>query len=90
MVSGAWLFSYLDERMVGFGVREGITLVDYGCGPDRYTVRFSKLVGEAGKVYAVNMQALALQHVKQMMGSLESKPRPFALFPQMRETGYYQ
>jgi ubiquinone/menaquinone biosynthesis C-methylase UbiE len=62
-----WLFPRLDKRIAGFGIREGMTVVDYGCGPGRYTVRFSKLVGEAGKVYAVDVQALALQYVKQKM-----------------------
>jgi ubiquinone/menaquinone biosynthesis C-methylase UbiE len=62
-----WLFPRLDKRIAGFGIREGITVVDYGCGPGRYTVRFSKLVGEAGRVYAVDVQALALQYVGQKM-----------------------
>lgn len=62
-----WLFPHLDQRIAGFGIREGATIVDYGCGPGRYTVRFSKLVGEKGKVYAVDVQALAFQYVKQKM-----------------------
>lgn len=67
MVLEDWLFPHLDKRIAGFDIREGMTVVDYGCGPGRYTVRFSKLVGEAGKVYAVDVQALALQYVGQKM-----------------------
>jgi len=62
-----WLFPGLDKRIEGFGIREGMTVVDYGCGPGRYTTRFSKLVGERGKVYAVDVQELALETVKRKM-----------------------
>jgi ubiquinone/menaquinone biosynthesis C-methylase UbiE len=68
-----WLFPRLDKRIAGFGIREGMTVVDYGCGPGRYTVRFSKLVGEAGKVYAVDVQALALKYMKQKMETQDLK-----------------
>ena len=26
-----WLFSHLDKRVAGSGIREGMTVVDYGC-----------------------------------------------------------
>jgi len=55
---------YIDQRMCSFGIREGITLVDYGCGPGRYTLRFSKLVGPSGKVFAVDIHPLAIEMVK--------------------------
>jgi ubiquinone/menaquinone biosynthesis C-methylase UbiE len=60
-----WLFPGLDQRIAGFGIREGMTVVDYGCGPGRYTTRSARLVGERGKVYAVDVQELALETVKQ-------------------------
>ena len=55
---------YIDRRVTTFGIREGMTVVDYGCGPGRYTTRFAKLVGERGKVYAVDIHELAIQAVK--------------------------
>ena len=67
MVLEDWLFPRLDKRIAGFGIREGLSVVDYGCGPGRYTVRFSKLVGEGGKVYAVDVQELALAYIQQKM-----------------------
>ncbi len=51
------LFPSADKRVATFGIREGMTVVDYGCGPGRYTTRFAKLVGEKGKVYAVGVKA---------------------------------
>jgi ubiquinone/menaquinone biosynthesis C-methylase UbiE len=68
-----WLFPSVDKRVAGFGIQEGMTVVDYGCGPGRYTIRFAKLVGEQGKVYAVDVQELAIETVKQKMNSLGLK-----------------
>lgn len=57
-------FPSVDRRIEGFQVHEGMTLVDYGCGPGRYTTRFAQLVGDRGKVYAVDVRELALQYVR--------------------------
>jgi ubiquinone/menaquinone biosynthesis C-methylase UbiE len=57
-------FPYIDRRVKGFGIRDGMTVVDYGCGPGRYTTRFAKLVGETGKVYAVDIHEIAIETVK--------------------------
>jgi ubiquinone/menaquinone biosynthesis C-methylase UbiE len=59
------VFPTVDKRIPGFGIREGMTVVDYGCGPGRYTMRFARIVGESGKVYAVDIHKLAIQAVEQ-------------------------
>jgi ubiquinone/menaquinone biosynthesis C-methylase UbiE len=59
-----FFFPYLKKRIRGFGIEEGMTVVDYGCGPARYTVRFAKLVGGKGKVYAVDIHELAMGAVR--------------------------
>ncbi len=59
-----FFYPRIDKRMQKFGVTKGLTVVDYGCGPGRYTLRFSKLVGESGKVYAVDVHELAVEAVK--------------------------
>lgn len=43
---------------------EGMTVVDYACGPGRYTIPTAELVGPNGKVYAVDNQPLAIEIVK--------------------------
>lgn len=43
------LFPGLDRRVAGFGIQQGMTVVDYGCGPGRYAIRFAKLVARKGK-----------------------------------------
>ena len=59
-----FIFPYIDRRIRKFGITKGMTVVDYGCGPGRYAARFAKLVGESGKVYAVDIHELAIGSVK--------------------------
>jgi len=40
-------------------------VVDYGCGPGRYTVPMAKLVGPKGKVFAVDIHPLAISTIKE-------------------------
>jgi len=40
-------------------------MVDYGCGTGRYTLHFSRMVGEGGEVYAVDIHELAIRAVRQ-------------------------
>jgi len=59
-----FVYPYIDKRVEKFGIKPGITVVDYGCGPGRYTIRFAKLVGQQGKVFAVDIHELAIEAVK--------------------------
>ena len=52
------------KRVKKFGIESGMTVVDYGCGPGRYAVKFSELVGKDGKVYAVDIHELAIESVR--------------------------
>lgn len=51
-------------KAASFGVQRGMTVVDYGCGPGRYTVEFAQLVGPEGKVYAVDLLEIALKETE--------------------------
>ena len=46
-------------------IKQGQAILDYGCGIGSYTIPAAKLVGERGKVYALDKQALALKKVKE-------------------------
>jgi ubiquinone/menaquinone biosynthesis C-methylase UbiE len=59
-----FIYPYIDKRVQGFGIQPGMTIVDYGCGPGRYTTRFAYLVGEGGNVFAVDVHELAIGVVK--------------------------
>jgi ubiquinone/menaquinone biosynthesis C-methylase UbiE len=46
------------------GLKKGQTVIDYGCGPARYIKDASNLVGESGKVIAVDIHPLAIEKVE--------------------------
>ncbi len=60
------LLPYIDRRVRGFGLAPGMTVVDYGCGPGRYSLRFARLVGESGRVFAVDIHELAVEAVRRL------------------------
>ena len=57
------LFS-VGKRFDRFGIRKGSVVVDIGCGPGSYLERASQIVGDTGKVYAVDVQPLAIMSIK--------------------------
>jgi ubiquinone/menaquinone biosynthesis C-methylase UbiE len=59
------IFLPKDRFIEGLGIREGMTVIDYGCGPGSYIKKTSELVGQNGKVYAVDRHKLAINAVKQ-------------------------
>ena len=59
-----FVYPYIGKRIQRFGIQPGMTVVDYGCGPGRYTTKFAYLVGERGKVFAVDIHELAIEAVK--------------------------
>jgi len=46
------------------GIKPGFHMLDYGCGPGSYIVPLAELVGESGKIYALDIHPLAIQKVK--------------------------
>ncbi len=59
------VFIPVGKRLDRFGIDRGAVVVDFGCGPGSYIERASQIVGDAGKVYAVDVQPLAIQSVKE-------------------------
>lgn len=48
--------AYLEEA----GIREGMQVLDFGCGPGSYVVPAAQMVGNSGTVYALDVQQTAL------------------------------
>lgn len=46
------------------GMREGMYVADFGAGSGHYTFAISKIVGEKGRVYAIDIQRDLLQRLK--------------------------
>jgi ubiquinone/menaquinone biosynthesis C-methylase UbiE len=49
------------------GIRPGFRVLDYGCGPGSYVKASAGLVGETGKVYALDLHPLAIRMVKDLI-----------------------
>ena len=45
---------------------EGMRVVDYGCGPGRYTIPIAKSVEPKGKVFAVDICPSAIKYVREL------------------------
>jgi ubiquinone/menaquinone biosynthesis C-methylase UbiE len=46
------------------GIKPGFRVLDYGCGPGSYIIPLARLVGESGKVYALDIHPLAIHRVQ--------------------------
>jgi ubiquinone/menaquinone biosynthesis C-methylase UbiE len=53
------------ERLFDGLVREGQTVVDIGCGMGHFSLGLARIVGEAGRVIAVDLQSEMLWRVRQ-------------------------
>ena len=60
-----FLFPYVKNRIKKFNIKKDMIVVDYGCGPGRYSIPFAKIVGNKGKVYATDIHELALEIVNE-------------------------
>jgi ubiquinone/menaquinone biosynthesis C-methylase UbiE len=49
------------------GIKVGFHVLDYGCGPGSYIVPLAELVGESGKVYALDVHPLAIHMVRNII-----------------------
>nr|MDO8044133.1 class I SAM-dependent methyltransferase [Candidatus Baldrarchaeota archaeon] len=54
-----------EEEIRKLGLKEGQKILDYGCGIGSYTFPAAKLVGEKGRVYALDKQPLAIKKIKE-------------------------
>jgi ubiquinone/menaquinone biosynthesis C-methylase UbiE len=45
-------------------LREGMRVADYGCGPGSFAIPAALIVGEGGKVYAIDIHPLAISSVR--------------------------
>jgi len=51
------------EVLEGIGVRRGQVILDFGCGTGIYTIPVARIVGEQGKVYALDKDKGALDEL---------------------------
>lgn len=59
------------KRVLEPYVREGVTALDFGCGPGFFTLELARLVGPSGRVIAVDLQPGMLERVRQKVHGTE-------------------
>jgi len=82
-----FLYPYIKKRVKKFGIEEGMTVVDYGCGLGSYTTEMAELVGRKGTVYAIDMNRLAIEAVERKMAKCNLRNVRLILEP-MWMSGY--
>lgn len=52
------------KKLQELGIKEGQTVLDFGCGPGSYAIPAARMVGEKGRVYALDIHPLAVKTVE--------------------------
>jgi ubiquinone/menaquinone biosynthesis C-methylase UbiE len=63
------------RRLLEPHVREGMTALDFGCGPGFFTLELARLVGSSGRVLAVDLQPGMLERVRAKTRGTVLEPR---------------
>jgi len=59
------IFASAEKRLMEVGLRPGQYVLDYGCGPGNYSICAAQMVGNSGKIYALDIHPLAVQRVQE-------------------------
>ena len=57
-------FADIGKQLTEAGIEEGQIVLDFGCGPGHYAIAAARMVGEKGRVYALDMHPLAARSVE--------------------------
>ncbi|MCD6170174.1 MAG: class I SAM-dependent methyltransferase [Candidatus Latescibacteria bacterium] len=67
--SERWLKEKAKELLKEVGIKKGQIVLDFGCGCGYYTIPAAKIVGNKGKVYALDKDRSSLHEVMQRANS---------------------
>jgi len=62
-----------DKIIERSGIKQGMTVIDLGCGSGAFTPFVTRAVGEQGKVYAVDIQPAMLQQLERKLAKAENQ-----------------
>ncbi|MBW2710148.1 MAG: class I SAM-dependent methyltransferase [Deltaproteobacteria bacterium] len=63
------------KKILGPYIKEGMTVLDLGCGPGFFSLEMALLVGKSGRVIATDLQKGMLQKVKNKIEGTELEER---------------
>ncbi len=55
------------------GIKQGFHILDFGCGPGSFIIDEAKLVGESGKIYALDIQPVAIKWAQRIASENQLK-----------------
>ncbi len=56
-------------------IREGMTVLDLGCGPGYFSLEIAKMIGASGKLFAADIQPAMLAKLRNKIIGTELEPR---------------
>ncbi len=62
-----------DKLIERSGIKPGMTVLDLGCGSGAFTPFVARMVGESGKVYAVDIQPAMLNQMERKLAKAENR-----------------
>ena len=62
-----------DKVIERSGIKPGMIVLDLGCGSGAFTMPVARVVGEGGKVYAVDIQPAMLQQLERKLAKAENQ-----------------
>ena len=68
-----WLTENAREVLIKVGIGDRQTVLDYGCGPGTFSLAAAGIVGEEGKVYALDVRPRALERIREKAGGEKIK-----------------
>lgn len=68
-----WLERKAAKMLIDLGIKQGDTVLDYGCGEGRYSIPLSQIVGKEGCVYSLERDENAIAVVQKRLTQF-SKP----------------
>lgn len=63
------------RKILGPYIKEGMTVLDIGCGPGFFSVEIARMVGKSGRVIASDLQEGMLQKLKEKIQGTELEER---------------
>lgn len=63
------------QKILGPYVKEGMRVLDIGCGPGFFSIELAKMVGKAGKVFSADLQEGMLQKIRSKIQGTELEER---------------
>jgi ubiquinone/menaquinone biosynthesis C-methylase UbiE len=63
------------EKILSPYIKEGMTVLDVGCGPGFFSIEMARMVGKSGRVIAADLQEGMLQKVKEKVKGTELEER---------------